>query len=89
MQRIEDTDKVPPKSDHLTEHLNQNYAALSTIFSKTEDITIEKHVIRLKIERVSELLSYEDLTLSEIAHKLNYSSVAHLSNHLNKLPACR
>lgn len=85
VRRIENVDKIPKVSDYLTEHLNQNYAALSTIFSKTEDITIEKYVIRLKIERVRELLSYGDLTLSEIAHKLNYSSVAHLSNQFKQI----
>lgn len=85
VRRIENADKIPKTSDYLTEHLNQNYASLSTIFSKTEDITIEKYVIRLKIERVRELLSYGELTLSEIAHKLNYSSVAHLSNQFKQI----
>nr|WP_310682942.1 AraC family transcriptional regulator [Aliifodinibius sp. S!AR15-10] len=69
----------------MTEDLNRNYAALSTIFSNTEDITIERYVIRLKIERVRELLSYGEMTLSEIAHQLNYRSVAHLSNQFKQI----
>lgn len=85
VRKIEEADEVPKISDYLTEHLNQNYAALSTIFSQTEDITIEKYVIRLKIERVKELLFYEKLTLSEIGHQLKYSSVAHLSNQFKQI----
>lgn len=85
VRKVENANEVPKVSDYLTEELNQNYAALSTIFSKTEDITIEKYVIRLKIERVRELLSYGEMTLSEIAHRLNYSSVAHLSNQFKQI----
>lgn len=85
VREIETAEKVPKISEYLTKDLNQNYAALSTIFSKTEDITIERYVIRLKIERVRELLSYGEMTLSEIAHQLNYSSVAHLSNQFKQI----
>lgn len=85
VQEIEEEDNVPNVSDYLTEHLRQHYAALSTTFSKAEGITIEQYVIRLKIERVRELLSYGELTLSEIAHKLSYSSVAHLSNQFKQI----
>lgn len=85
VRKIEQSEEVPRISDYLMEQMNQNYAALSTVFSNTEDITIEKYVIRLKIERVRELLSYGELTLSEIAHKLNYSSVSHLSNQFKQI----
>lgn len=81
----EEANKVLNVSDYLTKHLNQNYVALSSIFSKNEGITVEKYVIRLKIERVRELLSYGKLTLSEIAHQLNYSSVAYLSNQFKQI----
>lgn len=85
VQQIEDENDVPKLSDYLAKQLNQNYASLSSAFSESEDITIEKYMIHLKIERVRELLSYGEMTLSEIAHKLNYSSVAHLSNQFKQI----
>jgi AraC-like DNA-binding protein len=85
VQEIEKEAKVPNVSDYLTGHLRQHYAALSATFSKAGGITIEQYVIRLKIERVRELLSYRELTLSAIAHKLSYSSVAHLSNQFKQI----
>lgn len=85
VQEVEDADEIQKVSDYLTEHLNQDYSFLSSVFSKNEDITVERYVIHLKIERVRELLSYEELTLSEIAYKLNYSSVAHLSNQFKQI----
>ena len=71
-------------SSYLSDDLNQDYSALSNLFSETEGITIEHYFIAQKIERVKELLIYNELSLSEIAFQLNYSSVAHLSNQFKK-----
>lgn len=72
-------------SDYLSKHLLQDYNSLSNLFSEVENTTIEKYFINQKIERVKELLMYDELTLSEIAYKLNYSSVAYLSNQFRKI----
>ncbi len=72
-------------SDHLSQKLNHNYTYLSNLFSKVKGTTIEKYYLAHKIERVKELLVYDELTLSEIAFKLHYSSVAHLSNQFKKM----
>ena len=72
-------------SDYLTGRLNLDYPYLSTLFSSVEGTTIEKHLINLKIERVKELLVYDEKTLSEIAWELGYSSVAHLSGQFKKV----
>lgn len=72
-------------SEYLTQELHQDYSALSNLFSEVEGITIEKYYILQKIERVKELLVYDELTLSEIAFQLNYSSVAYLSNQFKKV----
>ena len=85
VQNLEESQEVPKLSEYLSEELNQNYSSLSTAFSENEEITIEKYLIHLKIERVKELLSYGELTLSEIAWELNYSSVAHLSNQFKQI----
>ncbi|MBN2732265.1 MAG: helix-turn-helix transcriptional regulator [Balneolaceae bacterium] len=85
VQQLQESDKSPKLSAYLTQKLHQNYSSLSSAFSESEDITIEKYLIHLKIERVKELLSYEELTLSEIAYKINYSSVAHLSNQFKQV----
>lgn len=68
----------------LTTHLNKDYSLLSKLFSSTEGITIEQFMIRQRIERVKELLSYNEKTLSEIAFEMGYSSVAHLSAQFKK-----
>lgn len=68
----------------LADQLNKEYSALSKLFSSTEGITIEQFVILQKIEKVKELLVYNEMTLSEIAFKLGYSSVAHLSSQFKK-----
>ncbi len=85
VQQLEAVEESPKLSDYLAENLHQNYSSLSSAFSETEEITIEKYLIHLKIERVKELLSYGELTLSEIAYKLNYSSVAYLSNQFKQI----
>jgi AraC-like DNA-binding protein len=72
-------------SDYLAENLNQDYNTLSNLFSEIENTTIEKYFISQKIEKVKELLIYNELSLSEIADLLNYSNVAHLSNQFKKI----
>jgi AraC-like DNA-binding protein len=71
-------------SDYLTQNILQDYNTLSHLFSEVEGITIEKYFIKQKIEKVKELLSYDELTLSEIANQLHYSSLSHLSNQFKK-----
>ncbi|MDQ6529750.1 AraC family transcriptional regulator [Flavobacterium sp. LHD-85] len=72
-------------SEYLAENLNQDYNSLSNLFSEIENTTIEKYFISQKIEKVKELLIYNELSLSEIADILNYSNVAHLSNQFKKI----
>jgi len=72
-------------SDYLSEKLNHNYTYLSNLFSEIKGTTIEKFYLANKIERVKELLVYDELNLTEIAWKLHYSSVAHLSNQFKKM----
>jgi len=72
-------------SDYLSENLHQDYSTLSNLFSEVENITIEKYFINQKIEKVKELLTYNELTLSEIAYQLNYSTASHLSNQFKKV----
>jgi AraC-like DNA-binding protein len=72
-------------SDYLTEKLNYNYTHLANLFSEVKGITIEQFYLSHKIEKVKELLVYDELSLTEIAHKLHYSSVAHLSNQFKKM----
>ena len=72
-------------SDYLTARLPYDYNYISNLFSEVEGRTIENYFITQKIERVKELLVYDELTLSEIAFSLNYSSVAHLSGQFKKI----
>lgn len=72
-------------SDVLSRNLNHDYSYLSNLFSEVEGITIEKYFIAQKIEKVKELLVYDELSLSEIAERLHYSSVAYLSNQFKKV----
>ncbi|MCJ8291414.1 MAG: AraC family transcriptional regulator [Crocinitomicaceae bacterium] len=72
-------------SEYLTTKIFQDYNSLSNLFSEVVGITIEKYYILQKIERVKELLVYNELTLSEISFQLNYSSVAYLSNQFKKV----
>jgi len=69
----------------LSDAFHYDYNYLSNLFSSTEGITIEQFIIRQKIERVKELLFYDELTLSQIASELGYSSVAHLSAQFKKV----
>lgn len=79
-----DEDKIK-HSEYLSLQLNLDYPLLSKTFSEEEGITIEQYIIQQKIEKVKELLSYDELTLSEIAWKQNYSSVAALSSQFKKV----
>ncbi len=72
-------------SDHIAQKLGYDYSYLSSLFSVVEGITIEKYIIHQRIERVKELLIYNELTLSEIAYQMGYSSVQHLSNQFRKI----
>lgn len=72
-------------SDYLSNRLHHDYTYLSNLFSEIEGTTIEKYYIIQKIEKVKELLVYDELSLSEIAAKMNYSSVAYLSNQFKKV----
>jgi AraC family transcriptional regulator len=72
-------------SDILSKALHKDYSYLSSLFSEVEGVTIEKYLINQKIEKVKEYIIYDELSLSEIAYKLGYSSVAHLSNQFKKV----
>jgi AraC-like DNA-binding protein len=72
-------------SDYLAEKLNYDYTYLSNLFSETQATTIEHFIIVHKIEKVKELITYDELNLTEIAYKLHYSSVAHLSHQFKKI----
>lgn len=72
-------------SDYLSEKLNLNYTYLANLFSEVKGTTIEQFYLAHRIEKVKELLVYDELTLTEIAWKLHYSSVAHLSNQFKKM----
>lgn len=72
-------------SDYISEKLNYDYTYLSNIFSEVKGITIQQYIIHNKVERVKELLLYDELNLTEISYRLHYSSVAHLSNQFKKV----
>jgi AraC-like DNA-binding protein len=72
-------------SDFLSEKLNHNYTYLANLFSEVQGTTIEHFIISHKVERIKELIIYDELNITEIAWKMNYSSVAHLSNQFKKV----
>lgn len=72
-------------SNYISEKLDYDYTYLSSMFSDAKGITIENYIIRHKIERVKELLLYDELTLTQISYELDYSSVAHLSRQFKKV----
>lgn len=80
-----DGDTKDNLSDYLSDKLNHDYTYLSNLFSDVEGTTIEKYYIAQKIEKVKELLVYDELSLSEIAFRLNYSSISYLSNQFKKV----
>lgn len=86
-EMIHYSDEVPKMnySDFISEKLDYDYTYLSNLFSEIKGITIQQFIIVNKIERAKELLLYDELNLTEISYKLNYSSVAHLSNQFKKV----
>jgi len=87
VEMVHYADELPKtnNSDYISEKLNHDYTYLANLFSEATGITIEHFIIIHKIERVKELLLYDELNLTEISYKLNYSSVAHLSNQFKKV----
>ena len=84
IHHLNNVDSIVRKSDYLVEMLGMSYQQLSKIFSKHEPITLEKYIILNKIERIKELIMYDEYTLSEIAYMMDYSSVQYLSNQFKK-----
>lgn len=82
-----EADQLPKikNSEYISEKLNYDYTYLANLFSQVTGTTIEHYIISQRIEQVKELLVYDELSLSQIAHQLNYSSVAHLSNQFKKV----
>lgn len=80
-----DEPSVLKQSEVISQELNHDYSYLSKLFSEVEGITIEQYAIQQKIEKVKELLVYDELSLTGIAEKLGYSSVAHLSAQFKKI----
>lgn len=87
IEMIHYTDEIPKTnySGYLSEKLGYDYTYLSNIFSETVGINIQHYIIKHKIEKVKELLLYDELNLAEISRKLHYSSPAHLSNQFKKV----
>lgn len=87
IEMVHYSDKLPDTnfSDYLSQKLNYDYTYLANLFSETEATTIEHFIILHKIEKVKELIMYDELNITEIAWKLNYSSVAHLSAQFKKI----
>ncbi|MEN8118634.1 MAG: AraC family transcriptional regulator [Bacteroidota bacterium] len=80
-----DNSEAINSSDHIAREIGYDYSYLSNLFSSVEGITIEKYIINQKIEKVKELLVYDELTLNEISYQLGYSSVQHLSSQFKKV----
>ena len=87
IEMIHYSDEIPKVnySDYISEKLGYDYTYLANLFSEVKGITIQQFIIAHKIERVKELLLYDELNLTEISYKLHYSSVAHLSNQFKKI----
>lgn len=87
IEMVHHSDELPNVnfSNFLSEKLKYDYTYLSNLFSETEGTTIEHFILLHKIERVKELIIYGELNLTEIAFKLHYSSVSHLSNQFKKI----
>ncbi|MBC7556042.1 MAG: helix-turn-helix transcriptional regulator [Chryseobacterium sp.] len=87
VEMIHYTDELPSQnySEYISEKLGYDYTYLANVFSEVKGITIQHFIILHKIEKVKELLFYNELNLSEISYKLNYSSVAHLSTQFKKI----
>jgi hypothetical protein len=87
VEMIHYSDNLPPVnfSTFLSEKLNQDYHKMAELFSKTKGITIQHFIILHKVERIKELIIYDELNLTEISYKLHYSSVAHLSHQFKQV----
>jgi AraC-like DNA-binding protein len=87
VEMIHYSDELPKTnfSDYLSQKLNHDYTYMANLFSETEATTIEHYIIKHKIEKVKELIIYDELNFTEIAWKLHYSSVAHLSTQFKKI----
>ena len=87
IEMVHYTDELPKTnfSDYLSDKLQYDYTYLANLFSESQGSTIESFIIHHKIERVKELILYNEFNLTEIAWKMHYSSVAHLSNQFKKI----
>ncbi len=87
IEMIHYTDELPKVnySNYISEKLDYDYTYLANIFSEVKGMTIQQYIITHKIEKVKEYLLYDELTLTEISYKLDYSSVAHLSSQFKKV----
>lgn len=87
IEMIHYADELPDVnySDYISKQLGYNYTYLSNTFSEVKGINLQQFIILHKVERVKELLLYDELNLAEISYKLNYSSAAHLSNQFKKV----
>ncbi|WP_430403041.1 helix-turn-helix domain-containing protein [Fluviicola sp.] len=87
IEMVHYSDEAPKMnySDYISEKLNYDYTYLSNVFSKEKGMTIQQFIIMNRVERVKEFLLYDELNLTEISYKMNYSSVAHLSNQFKKI----
>lgn len=87
VEMVHYNDEIPKVnySDYISQTLHYDYTYLSNVFSEVKGITIQQFIIINKIERVKELLLYDELSLTEISYKLHYSSVGHLSNQFKKI----
>ncbi len=87
VEMIHYSDEVPKVnySDYISQKLDYDYTYLSNVFSEVKGTTIQQFIINHKIEKVKELLLYDELNLTEISYRLHYSSVAHLSNQFKKV----
>lgn len=87
VEMIHHSEELPKTnySDYISGQLQYDYTYLANIFSETQGITLQQYIINHKIERVKELLLYDELNLTAISYKLHYSSLAHLSNQFKKI----
>jgi AraC-like DNA-binding protein len=87
IELIHYSDEIPKVnfSEYLSEKLHYDYTYLANVFSEVKGTTIQQFIIMHKIEKVKELLLYDELNLTEISYKLHYSSVSHLSNQFKKI----
>ncbi|MGB4398201.1 MAG: AraC family transcriptional regulator, partial [Daejeonella sp.] len=87
VEMVHHTDEVTKTnfSNFLSKKLDHDYTYLANLFSEVQGTTIEKFIISHKIERIKELIIYDELNITEIAWKMNYNSVAHLSNQFKKV----